>query len=68
MDVTDLQHLLHWLGNQNIVTRASGLTMDMPNLQELQLLMPSLGGDDVDRIAGFFEFTRLEFSTASSST
>ncbi|KAL6626477.1 hypothetical protein ACP70R_030203 [Stipagrostis hirtigluma subsp. patula] len=33
-------------------------TMDVPNLQELQLVMASLGDNDVDRITGLFEFIK----------
>ncbi|KAK3159962.1 hypothetical protein QOZ80_1BG0053400 [Eleusine coracana subsp. coracana] len=60
MDETELRCQLHSLTDQqfDVITRASALTMDMPNLQELQLLMPSLGDDDVDRVAGFFELTK----------
>ncbi|TVU22475.1 hypothetical protein EJB05_32173, partial [Eragrostis curvula] len=58
MNVTELQCQLSSFGNHHIddVTRVFG--MDLPNLLELQLLMPSLCDDDVDRVAGFFEFTR----------
>ncbi|KAK3163532.1 hypothetical protein QOZ80_1AG0004910 [Eleusine coracana subsp. coracana] len=60
MDATELRCQLHSLSDEqfDVITRASALTMDMPNLQELQLLMPSLGDDDVHRISGFFEFTK----------
>uniref|UniRef100_A0ACD5VDP5 Uncharacterized protein n=1 Tax=Avena sativa TaxID=4498 RepID=A0ACD5VDP5_AVESA len=33
------------------------LTMDTPNLEEVQLLMDSMGDDDVTRFAGFFGLT-----------
>ncbi|TVU22530.1 hypothetical protein EJB05_32237, partial [Eragrostis curvula] len=57
MDVTEQQRLLYLLRNP-LIDATLAFRMDLPNLQELQLLMPSLCDDDVDRIAGFFEFTR----------
>ncbi|CAL4957377.1 unnamed protein product [Urochloa decumbens] len=38
------------------VSRGFALGVDAPNLQELQLLMPSLGDDDVERVSACFEF------------
>ncbi|PAN31531.1 hypothetical protein PAHAL_5G425600 [Panicum hallii] len=38
------------------VSRGFAIGFDAPNLQELQLLMPSLGDDDVERVSACFEF------------
>ncbi|KAG2596542.1 uncharacterized protein LOC120706404 [Panicum virgatum] len=38
------------------VSRGFAIGFDAPNLQELQLLMPSLRDDDVERVSACFEF------------
>jgi hypothetical protein len=38
------------------VSRGFALGLDAPNVQEVQLLLPSLGDDYVDRVSACFEF------------
>ncbi|KAL6849899.1 hypothetical protein ACP4OV_020526 [Aristida adscensionis] len=61
-------HFLHGIAHARILTLCSvglqqsydeGAYPDMLNLQELQLLMDTLGDDDLDHVASFFMLTGL---------